>query len=174
MQGSADYRTRIFIECMNWSERISWSNINWVYARVSESWPILLGICKSQANRRLNIHSVYEKISGLTDQILVWCMHGSGGLPTEIFVRCMRIRRIVNRYSFGVCMGQADCDQICIGVCGGQADCHRIFIGCMNRSGGLLTKYSFGVCMGQANCDQIFIWCMQGSGGLPTEYLFSV
>ena len=63
----------------------------------------------------------------------------------------------------------------------------RIFIWRTQRSGGLVTKYSFGVCRDPADCwpnihsvyagvrritNQIFSWCTQGSGGLVTKYSF--
>jgi hypothetical protein len=42
----------------------------------------------------LDIHSVYEQVRWITDQILIWCMNWSGRLPTE--------------YSVTVCRGQAE------------------------------------------------------------------
>jgi len=54
----------------------------------------LLGICRGQADYRLNIYRVYAWVWRIPDQILIRCMQGSGGLLTE--------------YSLGVCRGQAD------------------------------------------------------------------
>src|ERR1700676_5249681 len=74
-------------------------------------------------------------------------MQGSGGLPTK--------------YSFGVCMGQADYRLNIHSVYARvRRIADRIFIGRMQGSGGLQTEYSFGVC--------------KGSGGLLTEYLLGV
>jgi len=105
-----------------------------------------LGVCRGQVDPRPNIH---------------WCMHGSGGLPTEYW----------------------------LGVCRGQADPRPNIDWCMRGSGGLLTEYLLGICRGQADYrlniyrvyawvwripDQILIRCMQGSGGLLTEYSLGV
>jgi hypothetical protein len=65
---------------------------------------------------------MYEWIRWIADLIFIWCMQGSGGLPTE--------------YSFHVLMGQADCGSDI------HAACEWIRWITDNASGGLPTKYS--------------------------------
>jgi hypothetical protein len=74
------------------------------------------------------------------------CMDGSGGVPT--------------RYSFSVCMGQANTNQIVICVWmvrgGYRLDIHLVYAGVRRMT------------------DQIFSDCRNGSGGLPIRYLLCV
>jgi len=85
---------------------------------------------------RPNIHLMYTGIRSISDQIFIWCMQGSGGLPTE--------------YSFGVCRGQVDfwlnIHSVYTGV---RQISDWIFIWCVQGSGGLLTRHLFGVCTGR-------------------------
>src|SRR5882762_4228514 len=91
----------------------------------------LFGVCMGQADCRPNICLVYEGIRQIVNRILIRCMHGSGGLRPNMHW-CMRgSGGLSTEYSLGVCMGQANCDQI--------------FIWCMQGSGGLPTEYLFSV-----------------------------
>jgi hypothetical protein len=97
---------------------------------------------------QLNIHLMYTGIRRIGDQIFIWCMQGSGGLPTE--------------YSVGVHRDPVDywlnIQLMCAGI---QWIMDQIFIWCMQGSGGVPIGYLLiGLCGLELNI-QLLEWSDQ-------------
>jgi hypothetical protein len=99
-----------------------------------------------EADFWLNIHLMYSRIRQIMDQIFSGCMQGSG--------------RLLTKYSFHVCRGQADV----------RPNIHSVYAGIRQ-----ITDWIFIWCIVFWRItDQIFIPWMPGSGGCLTKYSFSV